>query len=216
MSWPGPCSSRTTRAPPSASSAATTAPPAPAPITHTSASWTTCWAAAALTAAPPRVAAPAPRRSPARRPSRARARPPGRRSDRARASRRRPAARGGRAPAAPARAGGREGGGELAQGARLLLGAPLGCQARGLDQQQAPRLEEVARERGVDPIGEHQRLQAARAAPVEHAGGVPVPDLDQAQLLQALERLADRRHVDRELGGESALRRQPLAGPVAA
>src|SRR5215213_5879956 len=39
-SWRGPCSSTTTDAPPSASSAAVTAPPAPAPITHTSASMT--------------------------------------------------------------------------------------------------------------------------------------------------------------------------------
>ncbi len=89
---PGPCSSRTTLAPPSASSAATTAPPAPAPTTQTS----------AFTAGPQRGAAHARELRPPRRPNRARARLRDRRSARARASRERPARRAAATPSSAA------------------------------------------------------------------------------------------------------------------
>ena len=99
----------------------------------------------------------------------------------------------------------------------LLVGAALGRQPRRLDQQQPARLEQrrltVLR---VHAAQHRQRLEPAGAAPVEHARGVAVADLDQPQLLEPPQRLADRGHVDVEIGGERPLRRQPLARGVAA
>ena len=65
-----------------------------------------------------------------------------------------------------------------------------------------------------DQVDEHVR--PAVQAPVAHAHGVAVAHLDEPELLEALHALADRGHVDAELGGQRALRRQPLAGGVAA
>jgi hypothetical protein len=50
-------------------------------------------------------------------------------------------------------------------------------------------------------------VQAARGAPVGHAHGVAVAHVDEVQLLEALDRLADRRRVEAVLAGQRALRR---------
>ena len=59
-----------------------------------------------------------------------------------------------------------------------------------------------------------EQVEAAVDAPVAHAGGAAVADLDEPGLLQALERLADGVPVDGERLGEQALggqRRRPGA-----
>ena len=58
-------------------------------------------------------------------------------------------------------------------------------------------------------------VEAAGRAPVRDAHGVAVADLDEAELLEPLDRLADAGHVDAERGGERALRRQLLPREVA-
>src|SRR5207245_7081490 len=60
-----------------------------------------------------------------------------------------------------------------------------------------------------------ERVQAARAPPVENARRVAVAHLDQAQLLEPAERLAHGCHVDLELSRERPLRGQPVAGCIA-
>ena len=75
---------------------------------------------------------------------------------------------------------------QLEQPRGLLVGAALGGQPRGLDQQQSPRPEQVAHDRVSSALPRiDERLEPAGAPPVEHARRLAVADLDEAQLLES-------------------------------
>ena len=102
---------------------------------------------------------------------------------------------------------------------RLLVAAALGGQAGELGEHQRARLEHVAQHAGVEPAGAEQQVgdhvEPAVLAPVAHAHRVAVADVDQAHLLEPLERLAQRAHRHAEVGGQRALGGELLAGLVA-
>ena len=62
----------------------------------------------------------------------------------------------------------------------------------------------------------HEHVEPAVGAPVAHAHRVAVADLDELELLEPLDALADGGHVHAELRRQRALGRQPLAGRVPA
>ena len=94
---------------------------------------------------------------------------------------------------------------------RLLLRAPRGGERARLGQQQPPRLEDLAHERRVEraALGDrvHEHVEPALRPPVAHEHPVAVPGLDEPQLLEPLDALADRGHVDAELRRERPLGR---------
>ena len=96
----------------------------------------------------------------------------------------------------------------------LLLAATGRRQTGGLGEQQPARLEQRAHDVLVDAAQQRKRVEPAGAPPVAHAHRVAVAHLDEPQLLEPLDRLADRRDVDVQVGRERPLRRQPLAGLV--
>jgi hypothetical protein len=97
--------------------------------------------------------------------------------------------------------------GELDQLSGLLVRAPVRREPRGLDKQQPPRLEQRPPDARIYSSERPERLEPSVAPPVPDPGRVPMPHLDQPQLLEPLQRLADRCLVDLELSGERALRR---------
>ena len=123
-------------------------------------------------------------------------------------------------PCAATVAGAAQLAGEPLEQRRLLAGPPLGRERAALGQQQPAGLEDLAHERRIEPAAARHRVdehvEPALRAPVADAHAVAVARLDEPQLLEPLDALAHRREVHAELGRERALRRQPLAGGVAA
>ena len=115
--------------------------------------------------------------------------------------------------AAPAFSACREALGQRADRSRARRVAALGGQARHLAQHERARLEQVA-QHGRPQVG--QDVERAVRAPVAHARGVPVARLDHPDLLQALERLAQRLQRHPQVRGQLALARQLLTRHVAA
>ena len=98
----------------------------------------------------------------------------------------------------------------------MRAAAALGGQPRGLGEQQPPRLEQRAGQRRVDGDRVGEDVEAGVRTPVLHPHRIAVLDVDQPQLLQALDALAQRGHVDAEVRGKGALRREAVARRVAA
>jgi len=108
-------------------------------------------------------------------------------------------------------------GDELVQLVEQRRRHPRGAQRGRVGADRGAHLHHRANDVDVDgavvtqkQTGEH--VEAGAAPVVADPGGAPVPDLDQAELIEPLERLPKRLPVDPELLGQGPLRRQGGAG----
>ena len=111
--------------------------------------------------------------------------------------------------------------GDLEQLAAHLAVGPLRAQARQVDTDPRSHLERRRQQRqqrldGLGVLGDdRQQIQSGGLAEVEHLRAAALDDLDQPDLFQALDRLADDMTVDRQDLAEVALGGDRRAGRVA-